>query len=161
MQIKIGRKNVYFEIDDEDLPKIKGHSFGLNKKGYVTATWWDRKNKKYFYFTVHRLIMGNETPMMIDHINHNKLDNRKLNLRFCTNKQNQWNAGKHKDSKSKYKGVVFYKDTATHRRTKKWAARINNKLIGFFETEDEAALAYNTRVKKLYGDFAFLNECKQ
>ena len=103
---------------------------------------------------MHRIIMEAETGQEVDHINGDKLDNRKDNLRFCTHQQNMvnWN---NKRGKSKYRGVSWCK------RDKKWKAQIQshskNRLIGRFREEEEAAKAYNIEAKKEFGNFALLN----
>lgn len=92
---------------------------------------------------------------VVDHINGNGLDNRRENLRISTQAQNLWNAKKHKDSSSIYKGV------SKRRNDTNWSARImkNGKAqhIGMFTTETEAASAYNRVAKELFGEFAILN----
>ena len=93
--------------------------------------------------------------MVIDHINHNGLDNRRENLRICTNAENQRNRGKQKNNTSGYKGVDWRKDH------KKWRARINkdNKTIhiGYYNIIEEAARAYDAKAKELHGKYAQLN----
>ena len=103
--------------------------------------------------------MRAEKGILVDHINHNGLDNRKANLRFATYSQNAWNRKKPTDSgSSKYKGVRWVKDS------KKWRAVIcnNNRRthLGFFNDEKEAAAAYDTAAKKHRGEYAFLNLSK-
>jgi hypothetical protein len=103
---------------------------------------------------MHRVV--NKTPenLLCDHINGNVLDNRKENLRSCTNQENTFNA-KIKN-KSGYKGVCW------HKRISKWNAniRINDKLIhlGYFEDIYEAAATYNSAAKEYFGEFARLND---
>ena len=69
-------------VDKEDLPKIFPHRICINSSGYAMYS------RNVF---IHRLIMGNPKGYMIDHINHNLLDNRKSNLRIVTNSENQMN----------------------------------------------------------------------
>lgn len=94
----------------------------------------------------------------IDHINQDKLDNRIINLRICTVSQNACNAPKHKDNRTGYKGVDFDK------RRNKFRARIrvDNKQthIGYFNTVEEAARAYDEVVISYHGEFANGNYIK-
>lgn len=134
-------------IDAEDYNKVKHCNWAKEKsRGYALSC---TRHK----VSMHRLIMDTPADLLTDHINHNKLDNRKSNLRFCTASQNQWNKPSYGGT-SKYKGVS--------RRRNKWKASIgkNNKShhIGYFDTEEEAALAYNAKAKKYFGEFACLNQ---
>jgi hypothetical protein len=93
--------------------------------------------------------------MMVDHINHDTLDNRRFNLRVCTKTQNQFNAKLRRDSTSGYKGVGF------HKVTQKWMAyiRANNVQyhLGLFKTIREAVIARNVAAIKYHGEYAYLN----
>lgn len=105
---------------------------------------------------MHRLIMGVEDPkLQVDHKNHNGLDNRRDNLRLCTDKQNKANLRKSSiPSASIYKGVRFFKN-----RRKCWNAYINDYgSIGYYCTEQAAAIAYNLKALELHGEFAYLNQ---
>ncbi len=102
---------------------------------------------------MHRFIMGAESGQEIDHVNGNRLDNRRSNLRFATREQNARNRKTPSNNKSGYKGVRLER--------RKWRARIqfDGKQIslGNFETPEEAAYAYNEAAKRYYGEFARLN----
>ena len=91
-----------------------------------------------------------------DHRNHNKLDNRRDNLRVCTSSQNQGNRKLQQNTTSQYKGVYW------HKLTGKWLAYIgvNNKKIhlGLFDNERTAAFAYNLAAKEHFKNFALLNK---
>lgn len=95
----------------------------------------------------------------VDHINRNKLDNRKSNLRIVTRQQNMCNKGSYINSISKYKGVSW------HKKDQRWYAQIrfNRQLyfIGSFENEDVAAAAYNHYAKKFFGEYAVLNDVSE
>lgn len=142
----------YTLLDDEDAKYFEdsGINLRISSEGYVV--YGDSCKG------VHRTIMNASNGMLVDHINHNKLDNRKTNLRICTNQQNQMNRKSNKVGTSKYKGVSFDKTFG------KWRAAImfNKKYIhiGRFMCEHEAAKAYNERAKKLFGEFAYLNDIK-
>ena len=105
---------------------------------------------------MHRLLMGLKKGdgKIIDHRNRNSLDNRKSNLRICTNQQNCMNSKPRKGS-SEYKGVTRPKDS------KNWQAQmiLNGKHIrlGSYVNEIDAAKAYDVAVINLYGDYAFQN----
>jgi hypothetical protein len=109
---------------------------------------------------MHRLIDKTPTEFKIDHINGNRLDNRKINIRRCTVKQNSQNRNTTSQNQSGIKGVTFCND---HQRKKPWAAKIENngrtKFLGYYSTKEEAGVAYNAEAKKLFGDFAYLNTC--
>ena len=98
--------------------------------------WWDhgtyvvrderygkRINNKKYRFLIHRVILGLEkgNKKIVDHINHNPLDNRKCNLRVCTQVENQQNRGIYKNNTSGYKGVYW------HKLGKKWMAYITHR----------------------------------
>ena len=97
-----------------------------------------------------------ETPdgYVTDHINGNKLDNLKSNLRVTTDKLNRLNAGKRCDNTSGYKGVW-------KRKNGRWQAEIKldgkKYSLGTYETKEESAMAYNIKAKELFGEHARLN----
>ena len=89
-----------------------------------------------------------------DHINHDGLDNRKINLRRCTTAENNCNARKSSTSQSQFRGVCRH-------RSGKWFARIfaggQRYYLGMFHTEMEAAEARDFSALQLHGSFAMLN----
>ena len=115
----------------------------------------ERKNHSQTSIYMHRAILGTPNGMDTDHINMNKLDNRRENLRTCTRSQNKMNQEKIGNGTSKYKGVYW------RSKEKKWSAgiMINQKKIhlGVFNTEEEAARAYDLGAKRLYGEFSRTN----
>lgn len=148
-------QNKYALVDNEDYGFLNKFSWRYNSsEGYARTNFAVNIGKRKDV-GMHRLVINPFTEYQIDHINGNKLDNRKQNLRVCTQKENIFNRKPLHNKSSKYKGVGFYK------RTKQWQARItiNGKLIhlGMFSTEKEAALVYNKAAKKFFGKHAWLN----
>lgn len=142
-------------IDDEDWELISKYRWtraicNTGNKIYVRASGYSK-------VSMHRLIMGYPPhPLVVDHINHDGLDNRRSNLRVITKQQNQWNRRSVRNSSSKYLGV------SKNKKTGKYTASIglgNLKVLklGDFDNELDAAKAYNERAKYLRGEFANLN----
>ena len=132
-------------IDLEDIVKVKDYKWYLNKCGYVFT------KVNYSNIRLHRLIMDSPDDMVVDHINHNQLDNRKLNLRTCTQQQNCMNASKRIDNTSGTTGVCFDK------RSNKWNARIIFKgkciHLGYFNAKEEAVKARQEAEIKYFGKY--------
>lgn len=151
-----GTTDVTF-VDDDIYECYKDYKWSLDGKGYPKVTVPSLTNRSgYTTLKLHRLITKPKSGEQVDHINGNKLDNRRSNLRLCNNSQNQMNQSKKKGVfRSDYKGVCWKKQQG------KWYARIgvNYKRIhlGYFNTEKEAALAYNAAALKYFGEFARLN----
>ncbi len=104
---------------------------------------------------MHTLITG---YALVDHINGDGLDNRRINLRSSSNAENSRNSRMKRSNKvggSKYKGVYWYK------ANNKWGAIIgfnyHNKFLGLFESQEEAAMAYDKAAVELFGKYAKLN----
>jgi hypothetical protein len=129
-------------LDKEDYKGLERMKLTISSTGYARVA----KTGSY----LHRLIMGCPEGKLVDHINRDKLDNRKFNLRVCDSRENNRNR---KQTKGKYKGV--------YRSENGWIAQITageKRLhIGSFDTEEEAALAYNEKAVELHGEFAFQN----
>ena len=126
----------------------------LSPHGYAIAHNYKKKPRRTMSF--HREIMNCNSTDIVDHINGNKLDNRKENLRICTQSQNLQNADKRHNASSKYKGVHFSKNK------NKWQARIHLHFgavhLGYFSVEKDAALAYNKAAVIHFKEFARLND---
>ena len=123
-------------FDDDDLELVLKHKWWITPQGYACTKIRHapgRKNRKTV--GMHRIILGNPKTSSIDHINRNRLDNRKENLRACTDSENNKNRKISSGKSSCHRGVSF--------RNGKWQVviRIDGKLkwFGYFKTEEEAA----------------------
>ena len=148
----------YTSVDDEKFDMLNKFRWSVNKGGYVNRKKYlggGKKNPKTERIFLHHLVLGRKNGYLTDHINRNPLDNRLLNLRFCTSSENCMNRKIEIRNKSGYKGVSWNKNM------KKWRARIgisNKKIVlGYFDDLKEAALAYNKAATKYFGEFALLN----
>lgn len=126
-------------VDLDDLERANQYRWCINSYGYVVGKINNKSIK------LHRFIMKPETDFVVDYINHNKLDNRKSNLRVCTNQQNSFN--------KKAKGIRELKSGK-----KRFVARItvNGKSISkSFETLEEAIKYRKELESQYFGEFAF------
>jgi len=112
---------------------------------------------------MHRLIMQPPDGMVIDHINGNKLDNRKCNMRVCTDLQNRFNNRPRRASQSQLKGVyerwIPASGSKSGRSVYDASIRVNGKKrhIGTFQEKIDAVTAYNEAAKAAFGEFAYTN----
>jgi hypothetical protein len=137
-------------ISIEDLASILEHNWYIGRSGYPIAYIGSRKGTSVYHY-----LMGSYGPdYPIDHINRNKLDNRRSNLRVCTRQENNYNRSLAKNSKYKYKGIRQEKDGS-------WTAYCTkdgetNEVEGFID-DVTAAKTYDAIAEALYGKFASKN----
>ena len=119
------------------------------------------KEGKHKTFLVHKLVADaflptDEVRQCIDHIDNDRTNNRRENLRRCTYSENSQNRSMKMTRKE------FIKHKGVYKIGKKFVAKLmhNKKIhyLGYFETEDDAGKAYNAGAIKLFGDFAKLNK---
>lgn len=144
----------FAQVDDSDYLWLNQWKwYAQNTK---TGFYAVRKDSQGCCILMNRLILGlTDKSIKGEHIDRNSLNNQRNNLRSATHAQNMSNRRVLTKTSSKYLGVRWFT------RDKKWYAGItkDNKGIhlGSFDTEIEAALAYNNAAKKLHGEFANLN----
>lgn len=144
-------------VDDEDydeLIKHKWHASSDSYNIYACRTTYS-EGHKHHNLLMHRVIMGDISGIMYDHIDGNGLNNQKLNLRIVTHTQNTRNRKNNSIGSSRYKGVYW------GNQLQRWVAKIrgskNQIYIGSFKVEEEAARAYNKKAVELFGEYARLN----
>lgn len=156
-----------------EIPLTKGKIALVDDADYEWLNGWKWlavKRRRYWYagrkltiapnkqrlIKMHQVIMRPPTGLVVDHINHNGLDNRRMNLRICTSTENVRNAQKRRGfSRSQYKGVT------QHTGRSKWIAQIVvggiHRHLGSFDSEWAAARAYDAAAREACGEFACLN----
>lgn len=120
---------------------------------YAVRTIWIGDKTKTIRMA--RLILGAKKGQIVDHINHDTLDNRRKNLRICNHSENMQNRRRKRNSTSGYKGVSW------NNVMNQWQAqiRVNGKLInlGFSKSKRTMAKTYDVYAIKLFGKFAHIN----
>ena len=151
-QISLTQRKVAI-VDDIDYDRLTCW------KWYVHEGYAARKSSRlvgHKVILMHREIMNPPAHLLVDHRNNDGLDNRRANLRLATHSENSYNRPKTKaKTTSQYIGIYLEK------RTGRWTVKIraNGKRLwlGRFESEIEAAKAYDEAAKKYHGEFARLN----
>ena len=140
-------------VDDDDYPRLSQYTWFRSEAGYAVGFVPTADKFKLAY--MHRLLMNAPPSHCVDHINGNPLDNRRQNLRIATPQQNVQNKRLSTLSQTGLKGVGW------HKRRLKYHARIQQMGIrvhlGFFQSAETAALAYDFAARRLFGAFALCN----
>lgn len=143
----------YALVDDEDYPALSQYKWYFHHEGYAVRSF--RKGTRIKQISMHRFLTNPPKGRQVDHINGNRLDNRRTNLRICTSKENGRNRTKRLGSSSSYKGVY------RHRRWDRWDVAVGSGKtriwLGGFNNEHHAALVYDLWAVDLYGEFAKTN----
>ncbi len=149
MEFKIYLHNkidIFSLIDEDDYKRVNSIKWYLDKDGYA-------RNPKYG--SLHRFIINaKQEDFKVDHINRNRLDNRKSNLRFVTSSQNSQNKSKKKNCSSKYIGVSYEDDR------NKWRCYTSGKYTRF-DKEEHAAYWYDQIALEKYGSGAKINNIEK
>jgi hypothetical protein len=147
-------KGKFAIVDDEDFEFLSQWKWCAACGGKYAGRY-ETINGKRTGILMHRVIAKTPLGMDTDHINMDKLDNRKINLRVCTRRQNLMNKKSEPNSTSKFRGVFLNK------KLNKWSAQIKvegkRTHLGTFKNEEDAAQAYNFVAFEHFGEFARLN----
>lgn len=140
----------------------QGNSFVIDADDYseVAQYYWSN-SAGYFWrqspsnMALHRFLMRPPRGRVVDHIDGNPANNRRENLRVCSQAQNNQNKGKQRNNASGYKGVFWDKTIG------KWRPRVNingrSEYIGVYDSAEEAARARDAKAIELFGEYAVLN----
>lgn len=162
IEIKLGN-GLFAKISEEDgdLLSLGSWSAHKSKSGYYACmrkTIGGIRTRVWLHSLIMEELIGRPLTKdeLVDHINQDKLDCRRENLRIANRAQNNANKSKRKGTSSKYKGVSWDKKRETWRSY----IVINKKLkhLGLFSDEKDAARAYNKAAKEVFGEFATLNK---
>ena len=139
-------------VDADDFKWLNQYKWHVRKHKNVSYAETQKNGK---LIKMHRMLLNAPPHLFVDHRDHNGLNNRRYNLRLCTNQQNLYNCRPRQGGTSRYKGV--YRD----KRGKKFVARIvadgKRHSLGYFDDEIEAAVAYDLKAIQFFGQFAYLN----
>ena len=140
------------QFDIEDYEKVKAYTW-YQVAGYATA-FGGRKT-----MPLHRLLMNNPKGLQVDHINLDRSNNRRSNLRLATTKENQRNRGISKNNTSGAKGVWLRYKYNDYRASIKVDGRSIH--LGYYPTFIEALEAYDRAAIHYFGEFAWLNNLSE
>jgi hypothetical protein len=140
-KIWLTNSDEYAIIDAEDSVKVERRTWALNDAGYVISALFHKSP-----IWLHRLVMDAPENREVDHIHHNKLDNRKSKLRTCTRMENSWN-------RTGNPGVFFVI------KNKKYRARImvngEERYLGEYDNYEKALQVRKEAEIKYYGEFRY------
>jgi hypothetical protein len=145
-------KGKFAIVDGDDFEALSKFKWGLTPNGYARRN--KRRNGRTIRIYMHRWVLRTPNGCWTDHINGNKLDNRKINLRVCDASQNGANSKIKRTSSTGFKGV--------RKNYNGWQAHITVRrklhLLGTYPTKKEAAKAYDSASLKFRGEFAKTNK---
>lgn len=138
-------------VDDEDFDEISKQKWYFTKSGYAVGKLSRKTHPKNRTILMHREILKTPDGFQTDHINGDKLDNRRSNLRVCTSSQNRCNSSFSSKNKLKMKGVYLTRYGTFYAKI---AVNGIQKNLRSFKTPYEANEVYKIAVVKYHGEFA-------
>jgi hypothetical protein len=149
-------QNMVAIVDDEDFARLCKLKWCFSTGGYAcrNANRTHKYEKRKLLF-MHRFVLSLKEGEFCDHINGDRLDNRKNNLRKATLSQNGMNKRRQSNNTSGFKGVYW------HKGAKKWCCRIKihgkTLYLGMYINIEDAAQVYDKNAIEIFGEFAKLN----
>jgi hypothetical protein len=150
-ELKLYGKRGGFAIVDDTFECDDFYRWRQNSRGYIVANLPREYRKNQKQAILHQLVLGKKDGFMIDHINHNKLDNRLCNLRHCTNAENQHNQSISSANTVGLKGVS---KSGNKYRAHIWLNKKSVKL-GSFDNPIDAHNAYKRVAEERWGEYAY------
>lgn len=144
-------------VDKEDLERVVNRKWFCDQRGYVKCNKLATDNVETKQISMHRYIMNPPSNMVVDHINHNPLDNRKCNLRICTEKENYQNRKLPSTNSSGLKGVNVTKYSRWTASISKGDGSGKTDYLGSYSSKIDAAIAYDKEALKLFKEFSATN----
>lgn len=163
--IKVAERTVEDQpLDYKVVRLLGGELTKVSNEDYqwVSELLW-RNNSRGYAVTgqgrlLHQLVSGynrsKHSGLIVDHINRDKLDNRRENLRITTQEYNSHNSGPSRRTKHGYKGIYQFSETSFHVFI---APRGKNIRVGIFKTPEEAAWMYDQWALQIFGEHAYTN----
>lgn len=147
--MKIELKGATVTVDDDLQPELLALNWRIDRRGYVRTTINGRKRGQTKTLMLHRAVVAAGPNQIVDHVDRDKLNCRRANLRLVTPQLNAINRGKRSTSASRFKGV------SKHRNG--WQVYIGSKYVGLRRDEVEAARLYDSAAAAAYGEQAVTN----
>lgn len=144
-------------VDDEDYEYISMFKWHLSYSGYVASSVYNPETKRSKHLLMHRFLTPCPKGKQVDHIDGDRLNNCRDNLRICTLAENRSNSGRYTTNTSGHRGIQWRSDK------KKWRARIfhdkKEYFLGYFADKDKAVEVWRRVAKLLYGEFVNFDRC--
>jgi hypothetical protein len=138
-------------IDAADYDQLIQLHWLYSPHGYAMRTM--TKNKRRYFIQMHSEIMNAQPGELVDHIDRDRLNNTRANLRIVDRRQNMWNRNPNKRSAIAYKGVSKH-IRGWHARIRVYGQRIH---LGYFDDPKMAAQVYDAAALRFFGEYAHIN----